>query len=153
MLRKFFETVGVIGFCIEIGIYIEAYIPFLGMDSRFWPIWFSIFTILIMASYIVELKLTTHSRSFWHNFTLRNILEALGVLWVNIEIGVFVEQRINSLGNDILFWLFWLTAFAASSMAVYIIAIHCFSNTVATKIATEGVVSAESTQRETLSNL
>lgn len=55
MLRQFLELMGIVWLCIEIGAFIENRIPILGKNSLFWPLWLSIFLILILLIYILEL--------------------------------------------------------------------------------------------------
>ena len=57
MLRRFLETLGIIWLCIEIGTFIEQRVPMLGNNTLFWPLWLSVFALLIAVVYILEIHL------------------------------------------------------------------------------------------------
>lgn len=56
MLRRFLETLGIIWLCIEIGAFIEQRTHGLGDNSLFWPLWLSIFMLLLAVVYVLELS-------------------------------------------------------------------------------------------------
>ena len=57
---------------------------------------------------------------------LQTFLTALGVIWLGVEIGSFIENRFPTLGRNILFWPLMLSLFATLIMAVYILELRFF---------------------------
>ena len=56
MLRSFLETLGIIWLCIEIGTFIKQRCPSIGTNTLFWPLWLSIFSLVISVIYILEIS-------------------------------------------------------------------------------------------------
>ena len=61
MLRTFLEIVATVWLCIQIGEQIERRVPNLGENELFWPLWVTVFSLVLAIVFIVDVLIKSRN--------------------------------------------------------------------------------------------